>query len=257
MEHIAGPVDDGLEQLVPGSCGRRQAGDLVQEAQLLELVSGALRARRGRARNPSCGRAGTRIRRSSRSSRYKPTEWLRRGRLRAGRDSDAERASPDAPPEPFGGVRRGRRGAARDRDRGCARPARGRGPAARSRSSARSSRSRPGRTCSRWSNGSGSGRSPSAATTTRSSGPGSTRSCARSTSTPRRPSSVPSRSISGWSTWPRRAAGCGRLRRRERAARDGVLDDSVADAVAGLRRLGRTDERARRAHRRGSRSARS
>jgi phosphoenolpyruvate carboxylase len=31
------------------------------------------------------------------------------------------------------------------------------------------------------------------------------------------------------------------LRRRERAARDGVLPDSVADAVAGLRRLGRTD----------------
>ena len=31
------------------------------------------------------------------------------------------------------------------------------------------------------------------------------------------------------------------LRRRERAARDGILDDSVADAVARLRRLGRTD----------------
>ena len=31
------------------------------------------------------------------------------------------------------------------------------------------------------------------------------------------------------------------LRRRERAARDGILDDSVADSVAGLRRLGRTD----------------
>ncbi len=31
------------------------------------------------------------------------------------------------------------------------------------------------------------------------------------------------------------------LRRRERAARDGILDDSLADAVAGLRRLGRTD----------------
>ena len=31
------------------------------------------------------------------------------------------------------------------------------------------------------------------------------------------------------------------LRRRERAARDGVLDDSIADAVADLRRLGRTD----------------
>jgi phosphoenolpyruvate carboxylase len=32
------------------------------------------------------------------------------------------------------------------------------------------------------------------------------------------------------------------LRRRERAARDGVLDDSVGHAVATLRRLGRTDE---------------
>ncbi len=31
------------------------------------------------------------------------------------------------------------------------------------------------------------------------------------------------------------------LRRRERAARDGILDDSVADAVARLRRLGRPD----------------
>ena len=31
------------------------------------------------------------------------------------------------------------------------------------------------------------------------------------------------------------------LRRRERAARDGVLDDSLADAVVELRRLGRTD----------------
>ena len=49
VEHIAGPVDDGLEQLVPGSGGRRQAGDLVQEAQLLELVDGTVRARRGRA----------------------------------------------------------------------------------------------------------------------------------------------------------------------------------------------------------------
>jgi phosphoenolpyruvate carboxylase len=32
------------------------------------------------------------------------------------------------------------------------------------------------------------------------------------------------------------------LRRRERAARDGVLDDSVADAIGGLRRLGRSDD---------------
>ena len=47
------------------------------------------------------------------------------------------------------------------------------------------------------------------------------------------------------------------LRRRERAARDGVLDDSVGDAVAGLRRLGRTDARARRAGRAARRVARS
>ncbi|HEX7345192.1 MAG TPA: phosphoenolpyruvate carboxylase, partial [Candidatus Limnocylindrales bacterium] len=32
------------------------------------------------------------------------------------------------------------------------------------------------------------------------------------------------------------------LRRRERAARDGILDDSVAEAVARLRRAGRSDE---------------
>ena len=31
------------------------------------------------------------------------------------------------------------------------------------------------------------------------------------------------------------------LRRRERAARDGILEDSVADAIGGLRRLGRSD----------------
>ena len=32
------------------------------------------------------------------------------------------------------------------------------------------------------------------------------------------------------------------LRRRERAARDGVLDDSIADAIDHLRRMGRTDD---------------
>ena len=63
MEHVAGPVDDGLEQLVPGPRGRREPGDLVQEPQLLELVGGAPRrgtagARRGRARE----RVGTRER---------------------------------------------------------------------------------------------------------------------------------------------------------------------------------------------------
>ena len=38
MQHVPGPVDDGLEQLVPRPGGRRQPGDLVQEAQLFELV---------------------------------------------------------------------------------------------------------------------------------------------------------------------------------------------------------------------------
>ena len=38
VECVAGPVDDGLEQLVPRSRGRREARDLVEEAELLELV---------------------------------------------------------------------------------------------------------------------------------------------------------------------------------------------------------------------------
>ena len=38
MERIAGAVDDGLEQLVPRPGGRREARDLVQEAELRELV---------------------------------------------------------------------------------------------------------------------------------------------------------------------------------------------------------------------------
>ena len=38
VERVAGPVDHGLEQLVPRPGGRREAGDLVQEAELLELI---------------------------------------------------------------------------------------------------------------------------------------------------------------------------------------------------------------------------
>ena len=41
VERVAGPVDDRLEQLVPRPRGRRQARDLVEEPQLLELVGGA------------------------------------------------------------------------------------------------------------------------------------------------------------------------------------------------------------------------
>ncbi len=38
VERIAGPVDDGLEQLVPRPRGCREARDLVQEAELRELI---------------------------------------------------------------------------------------------------------------------------------------------------------------------------------------------------------------------------
>ena len=64
---------------------------------------------------------------------------------------------------------------------------------------------------------------------------------AGSTWTAPRPSSGPSCCTSGSSTWPRRGPASGRCRRRERAARDGILDDSVGDAVVELRRLGRSD----------------
>ena len=61
VQHVPGPVDDGLEQLVPRPRGRRQPGDLVQEAQLFELVVGV---RRRHAGAPSTRRAG-RCRRGS------------------------------------------------------------------------------------------------------------------------------------------------------------------------------------------------
>lgn len=38
MEGVARPVDDRLEELVPRSGGRGEARDVVQEAQLLELI---------------------------------------------------------------------------------------------------------------------------------------------------------------------------------------------------------------------------
>ena len=55
VERIAGPVDDRLEQLVPRPRGRREAGDLVQEPELLELIRSAvvpvdLGRRHGRSR---------------------------------------------------------------------------------------------------------------------------------------------------------------------------------------------------------------
>ena len=49
MQRVAGPVDDRLEELVPGPGRRRQAQDLVEEAELLELVVAIIGCSRRRA----------------------------------------------------------------------------------------------------------------------------------------------------------------------------------------------------------------
>ena len=117
--------------------------------------------------------------------------------------------------------------------------------ASSARSSARSSPSRPGPSCSTSSSASAGARSRSARTTIPTSGDASTRTSPGSTSgRPRRSSArsplLPARQ-------PRRGA---RPRPgappRERAARDGVLDDSVAEAVVALRATGRDRGGARR-----------
>lgn len=51
MEGVPCPVDDGLQQLVPRPRGRREASDVVDEAQLVELGAiGDVSADRGRGR---------------------------------------------------------------------------------------------------------------------------------------------------------------------------------------------------------------
>ena len=64
VERVAGPVDDRLEQLVPRPRGRREARDLVQEPQLVELVLGrrrpsAVRASRRSGRGQSAARGSS------------------------------------------------------------------------------------------------------------------------------------------------------------------------------------------------------
>ena len=70
VERVAGPVDDRLEQLVPGPRRRREAGDLVEEAELLELI---------RLAGPRLGRVPVR----SSGPRYKRRGRTAVGRLRA------------------------------------------------------------------------------------------------------------------------------------------------------------------------------
>lgn len=38
MERVPRPVDDGLEELVPCACGGGQAGDVMDEPELIELA---------------------------------------------------------------------------------------------------------------------------------------------------------------------------------------------------------------------------
>ena len=52
-QRVAGPVDDGLEQLVPRPSGRGEPRNLVQEAQLLKLVPRRPRTTRAHRRRPA------------------------------------------------------------------------------------------------------------------------------------------------------------------------------------------------------------
>src|SRR5439155_20517559 len=56
MERVPRAVDGGLKEFVPGARGRGEAGDLMEEAQLRQLVRGGQRLRPGRRRSASAGR---------------------------------------------------------------------------------------------------------------------------------------------------------------------------------------------------------
>ena len=143
VQDVPGPVDDGLEQLVPRPGRRREAGHLVQEAELFELVVGG-RGGIGRPRTAPRTRlaglrgAGSDARHGHHHTSLEkgcgrkvavrwwlgpgtvPPEWPRESRRRFARNASVG-----------AGVGGGRRGAARDRVGRRARPARARGPAAR------------------------------------------------------------------------------------------------------------------------------
>ena len=179
VERVAGPVDDRLEQLVPGPRRRRQAGDLVQEPELLELVRAASRTRAA----PASPRPTSRARGLDRVVVTAITIQAY-GRLPAGTVADAVAARTRNGPRPdaarmTAATRRApspavARRAGRDRDGRRPRSARASRSGCSARCSARSSPSRPGRSSSRSSSGSGGGRSRCAATTIRASARGST-----------------------------------------------------------------------------------
>ena len=102
VERVTGPVHDRLEQLVPGLGRGREAGDLVQEPQLGELVrarstaptvglgAGVWRGWSRTGRGPAARRDWG----ASRPSRYKRREGRASERLRWHRDSAPERYRP-------------------------------------------------------------------------------------------------------------------------------------------------------------------
>ncbi len=228
MERIPRPVDDGLQQLVPGARGRRQSRDLVQEAKLFELVGSGERLDRVlRPWGPS-------------SSRYKGRKGCGHRRLRSLSSLGCGWARPDRPSV----------SAAMTSDRterapnppGSARPA----PATRwparsgcwARSWARSSSSRRARRPTRPSSGSAGEPSRCAASTTRLE---RERQAADLDALDLGATEAVVAAFSIYFQLVNLAEARGRvrtLRRRERAARDGLLDDSVAEAVDHLRRAG-------------------
>ena len=131
MERVAGPVDDGLEQLVPRPRGRGEAQDLVEEAQLVELVAGRRRAPGvGRGLAGRRGVAGTRSGRRAGAIGHHLTSV---GKVMASKGCDAGKGC-----EPLRSARLGRHErprAAHDLERRCApsRPGSGR-PARATRS---------------------------------------------------------------------------------------------------------------------------
>ena len=177
---------------------------------------------------------------------------MRPERLRPGRDSDAERCEPRcARREPLARRRRPRSPRSRS---GSGRPARATRSRPRSgcsaRCSARSSSEQAGPELfdARRAHPAADDRPPPRRRPARARA-GSTRSCARSTSAPPRRSSAPSRSTSSWSTWPRRAAGCGRCAGASAPRATASSTIRSPRRSASLRRA-RPDRRgARRAHR--------
>ena len=234
VERVAGPVDDRLEQLVPGPRGRRQAqrprgGTAAARAGPAARASGAAGAspgrRLGRATPSRVGRhghhhtsvgkvaagkvaAGARlrsgtVRKVGRRERLAAPPALGGGRRRAGRDRHGRRAATRSPPRS-----------------GCS-----------ARCSARSSPSRPAPSCSSSSSASGGGRSPCAATTIPSERAPARRGAARRSTSGRAEAVIGAFALYFQLVNLAEARGRVRaLRRRERAARDGVLDDSVAEA---------------------------